>query len=134
MDSLITLFADPAVWAALVTLVVMEVVLGIDNLIFISILSNKLPEEQRQRARRIGIGLALGMRLARYGYRIGVIDSTTWEEAPVGFTQWLRQRTRWFKGWAQTWTQRANARQTGARERTKGSGSTSGQPAAVLAI
>lgn len=45
----------------------------------------------------------LGMRLARFGYRIGVIDSTTWEEAPVGFTQWLRQRTRWFKGWSQTW-------------------------------
>jgi len=58
------LLADPAAWAALVTLVVMEVVLGIDNLIFISILSNKLPEEQRQKARRIGIGLALVMRLA----------------------------------------------------------------------
>src|SRR5687768_14292453 len=57
------LIADPAAWAALVTLVVMEVVLGIDNLIFISILSNKLPEEQRQKARRIGIGLALVMRL-----------------------------------------------------------------------
>jgi predicted tellurium resistance membrane protein TerC len=41
----------------------MEVVLGIDNLIFISILSNKLPPEQRQKARRVGIGLALGMRL-----------------------------------------------------------------------
>jgi predicted tellurium resistance membrane protein TerC len=58
------LAADPAVWAALVTLIVMEVVLGIDNLIFISILSNKLPEDQRQKARRIGIGLALAMRLA----------------------------------------------------------------------
>lgn len=57
------LLADPAAWAALITLVVMEVVLGIDNLIFISILSNKLPEEQRQKARRIGIGLALVMRL-----------------------------------------------------------------------
>jgi len=45
----------------------------------------------------------LGMRLARFGYRIGVIDSTTWEEAPVGHAQWLRQRTRWFKGWMQTW-------------------------------
>ncbi len=64
MDGLITLFSDPAVWAALLTLIVMEVVLGIDNLIFISILSNKLPPEQRQRARRIGISLALVMRLA----------------------------------------------------------------------
>jgi predicted tellurium resistance membrane protein TerC len=62
-DSLVTLFSDPAAWAALVTLVVMEVVLGIDNLVFISILSNKLPPEQRQRTRRIGIGLALIMRL-----------------------------------------------------------------------
>ena len=63
MDSLISLFSDPAAWAALAALVVMEVVLGIDNLIFISILSNKLPEEQRARARRVGIGLALAMRL-----------------------------------------------------------------------
>lgn len=64
LDSLLALFSDPAAWAALVALVVMEVVLGIDNLIFISILSNKLPEGQRKRARRVGIGLALGMRLA----------------------------------------------------------------------
>lgn len=58
------LMADPAAWAALIALVVMEVVLGIDNLVFISILSNKLPEEQRSKARRIGIALALIMRLA----------------------------------------------------------------------
>ncbi|HEX5779565.1 MAG TPA: glycosyltransferase family 2 protein, partial [Xanthobacteraceae bacterium] len=45
----------------------------------------------------------LGMRLARYGYRTGVVDSTTWEEAPVARGQWIGQRTRWFKGWAQTW-------------------------------
>ena len=64
MDGLITLFSDPAVWAALLTLVVMEVVLGIDNLIFISILSNKLPPAQQQKARRTGIALALVMRLA----------------------------------------------------------------------
>ena len=64
MDGMLNLFADPAVWAALVTLIVMEVVLGIDNLIFISILSNRLPEAQRQRARKIGITLALVMRLA----------------------------------------------------------------------
>jgi predicted tellurium resistance membrane protein TerC len=63
MDSLLALFSDPAAWAALAALVVMEVVLGIDNLIFISILSNKLPPEQRTRARRLGIGLALVMRL-----------------------------------------------------------------------
>ncbi|MBL0948651.1 TerC family protein [Brevundimonas sp.] len=64
LDSIIPLLSDPAAWAALVTLVVMEVVLGIDNLIFISILSNKLPEEHRSRVRRIGISLALIMRLA----------------------------------------------------------------------
>jgi hypothetical protein len=45
----------------------------------------------------------LGMRLARFGYRTGVIDSTTYEEAPAHLGPWLRQRTRWFKGWMQTW-------------------------------
>ncbi|MCP4562869.1 MAG: TerC family protein [Bosea sp.] len=63
MDSLMTLAADPAVWVALGALIAMEVVLGIDNLIFISILTNKLPEHQRSRGRRIGIGLALILRL-----------------------------------------------------------------------
>ena len=69
------LFTDPTAWAALITLVVMEVVLGIDNLIFISILSNKLPPEHRQRTRRIGIGLALVMRLgllATIGWIVGL--------------------------------------------------------------
>jgi predicted tellurium resistance membrane protein TerC len=64
MSSLMVLIADPAAWAALITLIVMEVVLGVDNLVFISILSNKLPAEQRTKARRIGISLALIMRLA----------------------------------------------------------------------
>ena len=41
----------------------------------------------------------LGMRLARFGYRSAVINSTTYEEAPARFSAWLRQRTRWFKGW-----------------------------------
>jgi cellulose synthase/poly-beta-1,6-N-acetylglucosamine synthase-like glycosyltransferase len=45
----------------------------------------------------------LGMRLAHFGYRSGVIDSTTYEEAPAHIGPWLRQRTRWFKGWMQTW-------------------------------
>ncbi|BCH14190.1 MULTISPECIES: TerC family protein [unclassified Mesorhizobium] len=55
--------SDPTAWVALLTLIVLEVVLGIDNLIFISILTNKLPETQRARARRIGISAALIMRL-----------------------------------------------------------------------
>lgn len=45
----------------------------------------------------------LGMRLARLGYRSAMIGSTTYEEAPAHFGPWLRQRTRWFKGWMQTW-------------------------------
>jgi predicted tellurium resistance membrane protein TerC len=64
MDSLLVLAADPAAWVALATLIAMEVVLGIDNLIFISILTNRLAPEQQQRGRRIGIGLALILRLA----------------------------------------------------------------------
>jgi predicted tellurium resistance membrane protein TerC len=64
MENLAALIVSPEAWAALVTLVVMEVVLGIDNLVFVSILSNKLPEASRARTRRIGIGLALVMRLA----------------------------------------------------------------------
>ena len=64
MSDAVALLSQPDAWAALLTLIVMEVVLGIDNLIFISILSNKLPEAQRVRARRIGISLALIMRLA----------------------------------------------------------------------
>ena len=60
---LISLAADPSAWVALLTLVVLEVVLGIDNLIFIAILSNKLPKSQQSRARRIGLALALIMRI-----------------------------------------------------------------------
>jgi predicted tellurium resistance membrane protein TerC len=60
---IVALLSDPATWAALITLVVLEIVLGIDNLVFIAILSNKLPPEQQQRARRIGLMLALVMRI-----------------------------------------------------------------------
>lgn len=59
-----TFVNDPTAWVALLTLIALEIVLGIDNLIFISILTNKLPEAQRARARRLGIGAALIMRLA----------------------------------------------------------------------
>jgi predicted tellurium resistance membrane protein TerC len=85
MADILTLIGDPAAWAALLTLIVMEVVLGIDNLIFISILSNKLPENQRQKARRIGIGLALAMRLGLLSMIAWIVGLT----APVvdlGFT------------------------------------------------
>jgi predicted tellurium resistance membrane protein TerC len=78
------LIADPAAWAALITLIVMEVVLGIDNLIFISILTNKLPEHQRKQARRIGIGLALGMRLVLLS-TIAIIVGLTAPVFDLGF-------------------------------------------------
>ncbi len=54
---------DPAIWAGLLTLVVLEIVLGIDNLVFIAILADKLPPHQRDKARLIGLSLALLMRL-----------------------------------------------------------------------
>ncbi len=79
MTEIAALLSDPAAWAALVTLIVMEVVLGIDNLIFISILSNKLPPEHRQRVRRIGISLALVMRLALLSMIAWIVSLT----APV---------------------------------------------------
>lgn len=60
---IVALLSDPAAWIALLTLVVLEIVLGIDNLVFIAILSNKLPPEQQQTARRIGLSLALIMRI-----------------------------------------------------------------------
>ena len=64
MTHLLTLATDPTAWAALLSLTVMEVVLGIDNLIFIAILTNRLPQDRRDFARKIGIGLALVLRLA----------------------------------------------------------------------
>lgn len=63
MDYAMALATSPEAWAALATLILLEVVLGIDNLIFISILTNKLPEADRPRARSIGIGAALVLRL-----------------------------------------------------------------------
>ena len=76
MTDLVTLAADPAAWIALATLIVMEVVLGIDNLIFISILTNKLPEHQRARARRVGIGGALLLRLGLLGTVAWIVQLT----------------------------------------------------------
>ena len=55
---------DPNVWISFLTLTALEIVLGIDNIVFLSVLTGKLPREQQARARRIGLGLALGMRIA----------------------------------------------------------------------
>ncbi|MGE6288554.1 TerC family protein [Aeromonas media] len=55
--------ADPSAWVALATLTLLEIVLGIDNIIFISILVGRLPEAQRQKARILGLGLAMGTRI-----------------------------------------------------------------------
>ncbi|PTE06726.1 TerC family protein [Mesorhizobium helmanticense] len=69
--------SDPTAWVALLTLVVLEIVLGIDNLIFISILTNKLPEAQRARARRLGISAALIMRLVLLATISIIVQLTT---------------------------------------------------------
>jgi CBS domain containing-hemolysin-like protein len=63
--------ADPTAWLGLLTLIVLEIVLGIDNLVFIAILADKLPPEQRDRARLIGLSLAMIMRL-------GLLASMAW--------------------------------------------------------
>ncbi|MCB2054192.1 MAG: TerC family protein, partial [Geminicoccaceae bacterium] len=77
MDEILPLLSDPAAWAALATLIAMELVLGIDNLVFISILTNKLPEHQRQSARRVGIGMALVLRLVLLGLVAVIVQMTT---------------------------------------------------------
>ena len=68
---------DTQIWASLLTLTALEIVLGIDNLVFLAILTNRLPPERQTSARRIGLGLALIARLALLG-------SITWI---MGLTQ-----------------------------------------------
>jgi len=63
--------ADPQVWIALGTLTVLEIVLGIDNVVFISILAGKLPPDQQEKCRKIGLSLAMAMRVA-------LLFSLTW--------------------------------------------------------
>ena len=64
---MLELLADPNVWLSLTTLTLLEIVLGIDNVIFLAIVSERLPEHQRALARRIGLSLALLMRIALLG-------------------------------------------------------------------
>ncbi len=76
MDSLLALITSPTAWLALATLVVMEVVLGIDNLVFVALVSNKLPEEMRKKGRSIGLGLALGLRLILLSALVFIVGLT----------------------------------------------------------
>jgi len=72
---MLELLTDPGAWASLVTLALLEIVLGIDNMIFLSIITSRLPEHQQARARRIGLMLALAGRIAllfALGWLIGL--------------------------------------------------------------
>ncbi|MSO72094.1 MAG: TerC family protein [Rhodospirillaceae bacterium] len=68
---MIEFLLDPEIWAALFTLTVLEIVLGIDNLVFLAIISNRLPAHQRALAQRIGLMAALGL-------RVGLLLTLTW--------------------------------------------------------
>src|SRR5690606_31300379 len=74
---MIELLSDPQVWLTLLTLTFLEIVLGIDNIIFISLVSNKLPAEQQSKARFIGLVLALVVRVL-------MLAGITWI---IGFTK-----------------------------------------------
>jgi len=69
--------SDPTAWAGLLTLVVLEIVLGIDNLVFIAILADKLQSKERDKARVLGLSLALVMRLALLGAMSWLVKLTT---------------------------------------------------------
>jgi len=82
-------FANPDAWIALLTLTFLEIVLGIDNIIFISIVTGKLPEEKRKKATRIGLFLAMFMRIALlFGITILIAMKAPWFSIDYG----------WFKG------------------------------------
>ena len=76
MDTLIRLAADPAAWAALATLIAMEVVLGVDNLVFIALLSNRVEPSRRALARSLGLSLALVFRLALLASAAAIVHLT----------------------------------------------------------
>ncbi len=70
------LLTSPDVWIAFATLLLLEIILGIDNVVFISILADKLPESQRHRTRMLGLGLALGSRLVLLAFLSFIIGLT----------------------------------------------------------
>ena len=74
---MIEMLTDPAIWASFLALSAMEIVLGIDNVVFISILVSRMPPHQRLRARQIGLGLALVFRIIMLGTIAWMIHLTT---------------------------------------------------------
>ncbi len=85
--------ANPEIWISLVTLTVLEIVLGIDNIVFISILSGKLPAEQQKRARQLGLLLAMFM-------RVGLLFSLQWI---MSLTEPLFNAAEWVQVTSETW-------------------------------
>src|SRR5688572_1630676 len=81
------LLTDPQAWIALATLTALELVLGIDNIVFISILVDKLPPEKREMARRIGLFMAMFMRLGLLMILAWIIGLT----APLVTVPFVRQ-------------------------------------------
>jgi len=77
---------DPALWASLATLTALEIILGIDNIIFVSIVTETLPESQRPMARRIGLGLALILRLLMLSALAWIVGLTAPLAEIQGFT------------------------------------------------
>lgn len=77
---------DPAIWASLATLTALEIILGIDNIIFVSIVAETLPEAQRPLARRIGLGLALILRLVMLSALAWIVGLTAPLAEIQGFT------------------------------------------------
>ncbi len=76
MEALLAAAGDPLIWSSLITLTVLEIVLGIDNLIFISVVSARLPSHQQARARRIGLSLALIFRVALLASIVWIVGLT----------------------------------------------------------
>lgn len=76
MNGLLLLATDSSAWAALVALLAMEIILGIDNLVFVAILTNKVEESRRAMARLVGIGLALVLRLIFLGFVAYIVRLT----------------------------------------------------------
>ena len=80
------IFLDPGTWIALLTLTFLEIILGIDNIIFISIVTGKLPVEERKRATKIGMFLAMFMRIAMlFGISLLIAMKKPWLSFDVGW-------------------------------------------------